>query len=871
MKLQTKISLLITLIIIAISGFSLLVTDKIMKKAFDAELTEKGQILIETLAELSSKPVIDNNVLETSGILGKIVSRTDHVEYAYVIGFDGQVFAHTFPKGFPKTLAEAQHHDRKYFPVINKYLFKEKPIFDMAYPLIKGLKAHIHIGMDESRQQMNYLLLRRQIFLFSGVFILLGIMASVLISRRLIEPMKKLGSYINGFGQGTVQGAIEINGSATEVAQLSKLFNKMVFRRQEAEEAIKKAALEWRTAMDASEDVLYLLDLDRHILRANKAFYNVTGSTAQEVIGEHIEKIVHPQGESIPCSVCLAQMELRDKIVIMESDHPDNPTQSPLEITVKIVKDEKEKPVSIFMRLRDLTEQRKVETFLRRSKEEWENTFDALSDIITIQDKDMRILKANRIAHEIFQVKPGELTGRYCYEVFRQANQPCPNCPEVHTIQDQATHSAIITHKNLDKIFQVTSSPILDAKGDFKNLVHIARDITEQKKMEEELFQAHKMEAVGTLAGGIAHDFNNILAAILGYADMAHDETTEGSLAGKYLDEVLKAGNRAKELVRQILTFSRKETEILEPLLPVPIIKEGLKLLRASLPTTIEIHEEIAPDCGMINGNPTNIHQILVNLCTNAFHAMIEESGLLTVKLTRVELEEQDVLHETGISSGFFVELLVSDTGCGMDQKTLKHIFEPYFTTKEPGKGTGMGLAVTYNIIQACGGFVKVESEPGAGSTFHVYFPAITEEPSISGEIHKQQSFPRGDERILVVDDEKEIVGMYKASLEGLGYRVTAHCSSEKALEEFRLRPDSFDLIITDQTMPNLPGAKLAQKILQIRTDFPIILCTGYSSMITKEKAWQIGIKRFIMKPVGRKELAVAVREELDRTDVSDI
>jgi|GEM_PF-1046801 len=501
---------------------------------------------------------------------------------------------------------------------------------------------------------------------------------------------------------------------------------------------------------------------------------------------------------------------------------------------------------------------------LQKSKDEWENTFNALSDIVSIQDRDMRIIRANTAAYEAFHVEPGALSGKYCYEVFREANQPCFNCPELSTLKERSTHTANITHKNLGKIFHVTSSPVLDDHGDLTHIVHIAKDITEQKNMEDELFQAHKMEAIGTLAGGIAHDFNNILAAIIGYADMARDDIPEWSPSRNNIEQVLKAGGRAKELVRQILTFSRKGPEIQQPMQPSSIIKEGLKLMRASLPTTIEIQKDIASDCGLILANPTNIHQVLVNLCTNAFHAMENEKGVLTVKLTRVDLQEAYVKTEAAISSGSFVELMVSDTGCGMDEATVERIFEPYFTTKEVGKGSGMGLALVHGIVQGCGGFMRVESNPGNGSTFHVYFPAFDEKVMVEVKEEKQEPLPTGNERILAIDDEEDIVGLFQATLENLGYKVFAYCNSEKALDLFQATPANFDLIITDQTMPHLSGAELAKKILQIRPDIPIIMCTGYSSMISEEKAKEIGVERFIMKPVRRRDLAETVREVLD-------
>ena len=505
------------------------------------------------------------------------------------------------------------------------------------------------------------------------------------------------------------------------------------------------------------------------------------------------------------------------------------------------------------------------EEALLKSKEEWKKSFNAIGDIITIQDKDMRIVRANQAAGQFFEVDVEDLVGKFCHEVFLGGPEPCPGCPVRKTIQDINEHSEIIHHVGLGKFFHVSSAPIFDNDNNLEYLVHVAKDITEQKKMEEELFQAHKMEAIGTLAGGIAHDFNNILTAILGYAEIVRADMPESSPSRHDIDQVLKAGNRAKELVKQILTFSRKGQETQQPLQSSLIIKETLKLLRASLPTTIEIQEEIDPECGTILANPTNIHQILVNLCTNALHAMKDEKGILTVRLTRKELtKEHDVISGDGVAEGSFVELMIRDTGHGMDKATVQRMFEPYFTTKEVGKGSGMGLALVHGIVQGCGGFIKVESEPGKGTTFNVYFPAM-EEKIVEIEKKQREPLPRGNERILAVDDEEGIIELLTNMLKSLGYEVTAETSSEKTLEVFRTSPDSFDLIITDQTMPHLTGAELAKEILQIRPDIPIILCTGYSAMISEEKAKKIGIKRYAMKPISRRDLAVMVREVLDK------
>jgi len=404
------------------------------------------------------------------------------------------------------------------------------------------------------------------------------------------------------------------------------------------------------------------------------------------------------------------------------------------------------------------------------------------------------------------------------------------------------------------------------AVDETKALLSMAQDITEQKsalaekeRMERQLRQAMKMEAIGALAGGIAHDFNNVLSVIIGFTEMAAEDAQPGSPQADDFGKVLIACSRAKDLVKQILNFSRQTAIERHPLQIQPLIKEALKMLRAALPTTIQIHAEIDDSCGPVLADPTQIHQILLNLCTNAGHAMEDSGGILTTSLKNVTIAENNPLD---LACGNYAELIISDTGHGIAPDLIDKIFDPYFSTKPLGKGTGMGLAIVYGIVKDYGGTVTVDSEMGKGTTIHVYF-AITRHAD-NPTLHEDESIPQGDERILFVDDEEIVIEMGTNILRRLGYSVTAFTDSTKALSAFRENPAVFDIVITDQTMPSMTGAKLAKEMLQIRPDIPIILCTGFSGQIDQYSAQDIGIKKFAFKPLNKKNLANLIRNALE-------
>jgi len=405
----------------------------------------------------------------------------------------------------------------------------------------------------------------------------------------------------------------------------------------------------------------------------------------------------------------------------------------------------------------------------------------------------------------------------------------------------------------------------LQAEKTLRNSHHHMEELVQErtadlKRANEMLKQVQKLEAIGTLAGGIAHDFNNILSSMIGYMELAK-LTPSPDKRQFYLDRALQVSNRAKDMIKQILIFSRPQEQEKKPVLVAPLLKEGIKMLRATLPSTIQINQQIPDQSTMILADSTQIHQILMNLATNAFHAMREQGGILDIQLDQEKIEPGRKPSAFNLAVGEYAKLTVRDTGHGIDQAIIDRIFDPFFTTKGPGEGTGLGLSVVYGIVRDHGGKIQAVSEPRKGTTITVYLPLIeTVEPAKNPQ---QEPIPRGSERVLFVDDEAAITDVTKAMLTTLGFQVTARQSSTEALELFRSQPSSFDIVITDMTMPNMRGDELARELLSIRADVPIILCTGYSDLISEEKAQEIGIREFLMKPLSMGDLARAVRKAL--------
>lgn len=513
---------------------------------------------------------------------------------------------------------------------------------------------------------------------------------------------------------------------------------------------------------------------------------------------------------------------------------------------------------------RELNQRKQAETALRASHERF---------LMVLNSIDATIYVASMETHEILfmnqymiQSFGRDYTGEICWQAFRGESSPCPHCTNDQLLDPEGKPTGLciwqdinpITGKwynNYDRAIEWTDGRLVK--------LQIATDITYLKQMEEKLGQVHKMESIGTLAGGVAHDFNNILSGILGYAQLADMQKDEPGKVKKYVGEIVKAAQRAAGLVQQILTFSRESEYKQQPLEVSILLKEALKLLRSTLPSTLEIQENIFSRA-RIMADPTQIHQVVMNLCTNAYHAMGDMPGVLTVGLNQIEFSDTTPVAGLHMPQGNYLKLEISDTGHGMDEKTMARIFDPYFTTKGVGKGSGLGLAVVYGIVKSHKGFIKTDSKVGRGSSFQLFFPIIEQADSPSIPKKELRPFSQGSEQIMLVDDEQDILKTLQAILERQGYKITAFEDSMSALQTFTEDPDFFDLIITDMTMPHMTGEQFSAQVLEIRQNMPIILCTGFHERFTEELARTLGIRKYLQKPVTGRELSGVIRDILD-------
>jgi len=642
---------------------------------------------------------------------------------------------------------------------------------------------------------------------------------------------------------GNLVGAVHILSDTTE--------------HRKANRALRESENKFRLAFANAQDAIVWIDSGSGLItNCNRASEELFGKRKKELIGQHHTSLYpDDKKEFYQHLLCESEKDL-NSIIEAQIQTKGGDVRTVTIATSTMLVDGIEIIQGI---IRDITDSKKAIEEVRNLAR---FTSEDPNPVLRIS-KDYKILYANDASKPVLET----------WQIDEGQTLPEPWCTRITEVYDSGLGATFELNCEDGHIFFITLQPIIDCG--YVNAYGL--DITNRKKAEKDkmelelqLSQKQKMEAIGTLAGGIAHDFNNILAAMQGYAELSLDDLPADSPVRENMELILSCSDRATKLVKQILTFSRKDEQEREkePVQISCIIKEVLGMLRSSLPTTIKICRKIQTESSKVLADPTQIHQVLVNLCTNASHAMRDKGGgTLEVGLTDVNLDSQTRIGDELLERGCYVKLSVSDTGCGMGKEILERIFEPFFTTKKVSEGTGLGLPVVHGIVKSLGGAIAVASTPGEGTTFDIFLPRIE-----SGEVPDGQSLePSGSskEAILLVDDEEMMVDVTGRTLERLGYAVVTRTSSIDALEVFQERPDEFSLVITDQVMPNMTGTQLAEKLIAIRPDIPVILCSGFPDNVSPEELKRIGIKEFIAKPVGRQEIAAIVQRVLEKKEVA--
>jgi len=655
-----------------------------------------------------------------------------------------------------------------------------------------------------------------------------------------------------------------INTRTAELIKANEDLHAEITGRKQVEEALRESEKRYRLLFEGNRDGVVLVDGKGGFLDANRAFC--------DMLGYSLEELKEMKDFNSTISVRLKEREHEEiwnnrllkqgytGIYEKEYIHKDG-SVFPVELQAFAIFNEHRELLYIWGVVRNITERKQAEAEIVRLV----TAIDQTRETIEVINPDGVVQYVNKAVEHFNGKTCSEIIGKNIFDNKQFIDQ----LRQAWKIVSEGKIWTGVRTLQLNGIayeFEFTLTPVFDARGTLTSIISMGRDVTHEKKLEEQLLQSQKMQAIGTLAGGIAHDFNNILAGMLGFIEIAKDEVPQDSQLRHYFDQTLKLGDRAVNLVRQILVFSRKSDSNRSPMQISPLIKEVLNMLRATLPATIEVRQKLLDQGSLVEADPTQIHQVVMNLCTNAYHAMQEKAGVLEVELTRISVSPEDIVSGQDIEPGPHVLLKVSDTGEGIKPEVISRIFDPFFTTKDVGKGTGLGLSVVHGIIKNHRVDITVTSEPGRGTTFSILLPETVSAQSEIIQAADNNTPLSGSEHILFVDDEESLTGLARKLLEPLGYTVTAVQSSREALALFQKAPEQFDLVITDLSMPHMSGYELGQKIIALKPGMPVILCTGYNETILDNKEKEQGIKEVLTKPFNKKVLAETLRRVLDTT-----
>ena len=647
---------------------------------------------------------------------------------------------------------------------------------------------------------------------------------------------------------------------------------RMISRGTSVRKRAEQKAAQLAAIIQSSDVAVIGKNLDGIITSWNRGAEIIYGYTESEVVGKPVSVLFPSEPEEKNIPRILEKIKSKKRFDHYETvQRRKDGREIWVSFTVSPVRNSNGRIIGASTIGRDITERKQTEEALHGAYRYARNLIEASLDPLVVIDPDGKITDVNVAAETVTGYGRSHLIGTAFCDYFTEPEQAKAGYEAAFRQGSQRDHSLEIPHRDGHVTPVLCNATVYrDEQGRIVGVFAAARDITALKRLEEErarmeaqLRQAQKMESLGTLAGGIAHDFNNILAIIMGYTEMVIMDRVAGSVEHGWLDEILKATRRAKDLVQQLLAFSRPSEDQKHPVQVGLLVKEALTMLRTVIPSTISVATNVTSSA-VIMADPTQIHQILMNLCINATHAIPANGGLLEVSLSDALLTPEDISFLHDLQPGPHVKLTVKDNGCGIDPVIMDRIFDPFFTTKERGVGTGLGLSTVHGIVKSHGGTIDVDSIPGEGTTFNIFLPCI--EKISRTETVDPSPLPNGQEKILVVDDEPALAVAIQQMLEHLGYHTEFRTNGVEALNAVRNQPAGkrFDLVITDMTMPHFTGTELAKELIRFDPDQAILLCTGFSENTNAETAKEVGIRGLLMKPVILRDLAEMVRKALD-------
>ena len=829
--------------------------DSVSKTSYIQTVNKFNHICTDmNLQYIWSNLKINNDIYFTTATSpGKNIAQQDHASF-----FE----RHNDPKAFKEVFSTMN-------PVIKEFHNEWGHGRMILIPFYDQQKRQYCFGASMGVEEVDNLLRKTviNVMTISALILLAGIFVCYFFARALSRPVRQLTSFAKGIATGHSAETIQAGG-CKELISLGQSINTMNHSIQEKMIRLQENEERYRCLFYNNNTVMLIINpKNGDIVDANSAavsFYgwNIEDLTARKItdintlpkkqIFQNMQQVKQHERQYFSFQHRLSNGDVRDVEVY----------SGPIQLNNRKL---------LLSVVHDSTRRKQTEKILQEKERFQEALLNDMHTFVAVLDTSGGVIFVNNTPLKLSRLKLEDVIGKKFFDapwwthsdkvknmVMQDIEQCASGKSMVHDIQIQIADGSLMW-------IEYSMHPIFDQHGVVQYLIPEGRDISNRKDMETRLLHAQKMEAIGTLAGGIAHDFNNVLFSMIGFLELSMEDIGQDSEVYDNLKEVLIGAHRAKKMVKQILTFSSDSGGKKKPIKIQPVVKEAIALLKTSIPSTVEIRHNMDTDCGPVLADSTKIHQLIMNLATNAYYAMRKKGGVLELNLTEEEIGSENT--DLNIDPGLYLKLTVRDTGHGMKNQTLEKIFDPYFSTKGPAKGTGMGLAVVYGIIKEHDGGIKVSSEFGKGSVFHVYLPRIKRRSVEQQVALLPEAAITGTEHIMFVDDEEHIVRMMRKALERLGYKVTACTSSLKALEIFKAEPDNYDLVITDMTMPGLTGSQLGRRLKAIRPEIPVIISTGFSEMMDEDKAKNMGFSAYIMKPISKNQIAITIQKVLDREE----